>query len=98
MICDLSDNLYFFGSTSSVDFPTTANAFDQTHNGGTLAQFFFNGVYYSNQGTDIYVTKLSTNGHNLLGSTLVGGSGNDGVAHWGSKTVPEAFVCGATVG
>ena len=79
MICDLNDNLYFFGATSSVDFPTTANAFDQTHNGGTLAQFFFNGVYYSNQGADIYVTKLSTNGHNLLGSTLVGGSGNDGV-------------------
>ena len=79
MICDLSDNLYFFGATSSADFPTTANAFNQTHNGGGTAEFYYNGVYYSSQGTDIYVTKLSTNGHNLLGSTLVGGSLNDGV-------------------
>jgi len=79
MICDLNDNLYFFGATSSIDFPTTANAYDQTHNGGGIAEFFYNGVYYSTQGTDIYVAKLSTNGHNLLGSTLVGGSLNDGV-------------------
>jgi gliding motility-associated-like protein len=79
MICDLEDNIYFFGATSSADFPTTANAFDQTHNGGGVAEFYFNGVYYSNQGADIFVSKLSTNGHNLLGSTLVGGSGNDGV-------------------
>jgi gliding motility-associated-like protein len=79
MICDLDDNLYFFGATSSVDFPTTANAFDQTHNGGGTAEFYYNGVYYSSQGTDIYVAKLSANGHNLLGSTLVGGSLNDGV-------------------
>lgn len=79
MICDLEDNIYFFGATSSADFPTTANAFDQTHNGGGVAEFLFNGVYYSNQGADIFVSKLSTNGQNLLGSTLVGGSGNDGV-------------------
>lgn len=79
MICDLDDNLYFFGATSSSDFPTTANAFDQTHNGGGTAEFYFNGVYYSSQGSDIYVAKLSTNGHNLMGSTLIGGSANDGV-------------------
>ncbi|MBU3661136.1 MAG: PKD domain-containing protein [Flavobacteriales bacterium] len=79
MICDLNDNLYFFGATSSADFPTTASAFDQTHNGGGTAEFYYNGVYYSSQGTDIYVAKLSTNGHNLLGSTFVGGSLNDGV-------------------
>jgi len=82
MICDLNDNLYFFGATSSSNFPTTANAFDVTFNGGNTGyntNFYYNGVYYQNTGTDIYVAKLSANGHNLLGSTLVGGNGNDGV-------------------
>lgn len=81
MICDTSNNLYIFGATSSADFPITAGAFDATHNGGgtETTNFYFNGVYYQTLGTDIYVTKLSANGHNLLGSTFVGGSGNDGV-------------------
>ena len=82
MICDLQDNLYFFGATSSSDFPTTAGAFDVSFNGGNTTyntNFLYNGVYFQNLGTDIYVAKLSANGHNLLGSTFVGGSANDGV-------------------
>ena len=38
LICDLNDNIYVFGSTSSADFPTSAGAYDATHNGGTAAQ------------------------------------------------------------
>jgi gliding motility-associated-like protein len=82
MICDAQDNLYFFGATSSSDFPVTTGAFDGAFNGGNttyLTNFYFNGVYFQNLGTDIYVSKLSSNGHNLMGSTFVGGSGNDGV-------------------
>jgi gliding motility-associated-like protein len=82
MICDLDNNLYFFGATSSANFPITANAYDNSFNGGSTTpntNFYFNGVYYQNLGTDIYVAKLSANGHNLLGSTFVGGTGNDGI-------------------
>ena len=79
LICDQSNNVYFMGATSSSDFPITSNSFQQLHSGGTAAQFTYNGINFSNQGTDIYVAKISSNGHNLLNSTFVGGSGNDGV-------------------
>lgn len=80
LICDSLNNVYVFGATSSIDFPTTPGAFQVNHNGGTQgADFLYNGVYFLNQGTDIFVSKLSANGQNLLGSTFVGGSANDGV-------------------
>lgn len=84
MICDAQDNLYFYGATSSNNFPTTLGAFDVSFNGGNAtynANFTYNGVSYQNLGTDIYVAKLSSNGHNLLGSTYVGGTDNDGVSY-----------------
>ena len=80
MICDANDNVYIFGATSSTDFPTTIGAFQNTHAGGTSGMdFLFNGVYFTNQGTDIFISKLGTNGDTLIGSTYVGGSDNDGV-------------------
>jgi len=80
LIADSLDNIYFFGATSSADFPTTSNAYQTTHGGGSDSlNFYQNGVHFKAQGTDIYVAKLSTNGQTLMGSTLIGGSGNDGV-------------------
>ena len=79
LIADELDNLYLYGATSSTDFPIK-NGFQTVHGGGKSGlNFSSNGVYHLNQGTDIYVSKLSANGHNLLGSTYVGGSDNDGV-------------------
>jgi hypothetical protein len=79
MICDSLNNVYVFGSTSSVDFPIV-NGYQTAHAGGSPnSNHFFNGVYFTNQGTDIYVAKVSANGQNLLGSTYFGGSKNDGV-------------------
>jgi len=79
LICDQSDNIYVYGSTSSADFPTSAGAYDATHNGGNAAQFQYNGVTHDNQGVDLYVSKFSADGTTLMGSTFVGGSGNDGM-------------------
>jgi gliding motility-associated-like protein len=80
LICDSTNNIYVFGATSSIDFPTTIGAYQPSHNGGNPgADFLYNGVYFLNQGTDIFISKLSANGQNLLGSTFVGGSANDGV-------------------
>ena len=55
----------------------------------TASNYYFNGVYFTNQGTDIFVAKISANGHDLLASTFLGGSGNDGINYktrssWGT--------------
>jgi gliding motility-associated-like protein len=59
---DAADNLFVLGKTYSANFPVTAGAFDVT----------FNGV------SDIIVSKFNAAGSALLGSTFVGGSGDDG--------------------
>lgn len=79
LICDANNNLYMYGATSSTDFPIV-NGFQPSHAGGVAgSNYYFNGVYYGNQGTDIYIAKLSADGTTLMGSTYIGGSGNDGI-------------------
>lgn len=88
LICDPNNNVYIYGATSSRDFPIV-NGYQPVHGEGVAgANFFNNGVYFNNMspgspttlhGTDIFVSKISSNGHNLLGSTFMGGSHNDGV-------------------
>lgn len=78
LICDKQNNVYLYGVTSSLDFPIV-NGYQSTHAGGTPLSISFNGSDFGTSGTDIYVAKISANGHNLLGSTYMGGSQNDGV-------------------
>jgi len=78
LIVDNQDNLYLYGATGSTDFPMASQAYDNTFNGGDTIIFYFNGTYFY-KGTDIYVAKLSPGGNQLLASTYIGGSGNDGV-------------------
>ncbi len=81
MISDQNDNVYFFGATSSTDFPIQGG-YQTTHAGGRDSlDLYYNGVHYKMNGTDLYVAKLSSNGHNLMGSTYFGGSANDGVSY-----------------
>ncbi|WP_341905490.1 T9SS type B sorting domain-containing protein [Fluviicola taffensis] len=78
LICDRLNNLYVFGITASIDFPLQ-NPFQSAHGGGSNINVQFNGANFGSQGTDIYVSKISSNGHNLLASTYVGGAQNDGI-------------------
>ncbi|MFM2316435.1 MAG: hypothetical protein RLZZ155_767, partial [Bacteroidota bacterium] len=78
LICNSNDELIVLGSTSSGNFPSTANAYDNTYNGGANFAPFGVGVQYVN-GSDIVVAKLNVNGNTLEASTFVGGTGNDGV-------------------
>ncbi len=80
LIVDHSNNLCFSGATGSNNFPITVGAYDNTFNGGLLLSFLTNGTAFNN-GTDIYVGKLNSNGTSLLASTFLGGSDNDGVNH-----------------
>ncbi len=80
MVADANDQLYIYGATSSSDFPTSSNAFDQSFNGGSGVDFASNGANFEN-GTDIFISKFNTNGTALLSSTYLGGSQNDGVSY-----------------
>ena len=71
-----SGDLIVLGISSSPDYPTGANAFDKTFNLGTT---IFNRVLNTDDQWDIVLTRLSPNGDVLVGSTFLGGSGNDGL-------------------
>ncbi|MFX1533142.1 MAG: SBBP repeat-containing protein, partial [Promethearchaeota archaeon] len=60
---DSVNNVYVTGETEDavMNFPTTLDAINETHNGGV----------------DVFVCKLSADGSSLLYSTLLGGSGDD---------------------
>lgn len=85
IICNDNNELYFFGTTSSSDFPLV-NPVQATFNGGIYREFTSNGTHYwgsdgsqINGGTDLIVGKLNADGSDLLGSTYIGGSENDGL-------------------
>lgn len=77
LVVNSQNELLLLGSTSSGNYPTTATAYDRTFNGGTSITPIPSNTL--GNGSDIVVTHLSANGGQLLGSTLLGGSGNDGL-------------------
>ena len=78
LIIDAQNNLYMHGATGSSNFPITSQAYDPTYNGGDSIGFTGSGSYFD-YGSDLYVAKLSTGGNQLLASTYIGGSANDGL-------------------
>jgi gliding motility-associated-like protein len=69
IIVDNNNNLIIYGRSYSTDFPVTAGAYDVNLNGGS----------------DIIITKFNAAGTALIGSTFVGGSGDDGVNFSGNE-------------
>jgi gliding motility-associated-like protein len=63
LVVDDEDNLIIYGVSYSADYPVSANAFNNTYNGGG----------------DIVVTKLDSSGAALIGSTFIGGTAADGI-------------------
>ncbi len=61
IVVDSQGNVYITGLTSSSDFPTTGNAYDNSHNGGQ----------------DVFVVKINNIGNHLIYSTFIGGSNSD---------------------
>jgi len=71
---DQSGDAYVTGYTSSLNFPTTVGAFDDSHNGGH----------------DLFVVKVEKSSSRLAYSTLLGASGMDegrGIAATGTGDV-----------
>lgn len=88
LVVNTNNELYLFGSSGSANFPTTGGAYDPVFNGGTpisgSAPVGWVGMtggygYGHTNGTDIVVAHFSADATALIGSTYVGGSGNDGV-------------------
>jgi hypothetical protein len=75
LIMDSKNDLWILGTTSSSNFPTTIGAIDRGYNGGIDVS---NVIRYID-GSDIFVAKLSSDGSELLASTYLGGSKNDGL-------------------
>lgn len=78
MVVNKLDQLFVFGTTGSTNFPVTANAYDQTYNGGTSVNQVGVGYIEAN-GSDIFVARFSVDGSQLLAATYLGGSANDGL-------------------
>jgi gliding motility-associated-like protein len=79
LIVNDAGELYVYGTTGSAEYPTTVDAYDSTFAGGSGANLA-NGIYvnYYN-GVDIVISKLNSDGNQLLASTYLGGTGNDGL-------------------
>lgn len=77
LVSDSANNLYILGNTGSSDFPLHANAFQKNFAGGPFSPSLeYNDFNY---GSDLFLTKLSAEGNQILGSTYWGGPGNDGL-------------------
>ncbi len=80
MVVNSAEELYVLGSSNSVDFPVTSGAFSTTFGGGITPNF--SGTSYGftyTGGSDIVVAHFNSTATALIGSTYVGGSGNDGL-------------------
>ena len=79
IIVNSKDELLVLGTTGSAQFPITNGAYDNTFEGGSKVNLSRGiAVNYVN-GSDIFLSKLSADGTQLLGSTYFGGSENDGL-------------------
>lgn len=79
MVVNSNDELFVFGTTGSTRFPITANAYDTLFNGGSNPGIFFGLAVDYNVGSDIFITHFTEDGSALVGSTYLGGTGNDGL-------------------
>ena len=78
LIVDAQNNLFMHGVTGSHNFPITSGVYDNSFAGGDSVYFSGSGTNF-HYGTDLYVAKLSSGGNQLLASTFIGGSKNDGL-------------------
>jgi hypothetical protein len=76
LLVNEAGELLILGVTGSANFPVTSNAYDTTYNGG-ISFDLIGGTPFV--GSDIFVAKLSEDGSDLLASTYIGGSLNDGI-------------------
>lgn len=78
LVTNSNHDLFILGTTTSSDFPTSTGCFQPVFGGGTAATPASSGMNYAN-GSDIIVSRLSSDGTTLIAGTFIGGSSNDGL-------------------
>lgn len=79
LIANSKDELYVLGTTDCSDYPVTSGAYDTTYNGGNDPGVWDGIAAHYKRGSDIIISRISADGSQLLSSTYVGGSDNDGL-------------------
>ena len=80
LVVNSRGELLVLGTSGSNNFPVTANAAQRNYARGTPADPFGYGPPYDlPRGSDLVVTRLNATGTGLIGSTYLGGTGNDGL-------------------
>jgi gliding motility-associated-like protein len=78
LVANTNNELFIFGTTGSADFPVLQTSFQTVFNGGPSFSPSGIGVLFPS-GTDLFVSRISVNGDDLLASTFIGGTDNDGL-------------------
>jgi hypothetical protein len=86
-----SGDIYLAGTTNSIDFPTTANAFDKTYNGS-----YYDYGAENSDGGDIFICQLDINNSKLNYSTYFGGTGNEDLPQLIVKNTNDLMIVGQT--
>ena len=80
LVVNSQGELLVLGTTSSSNYPVTTGALQTTFAGGTFADPYGYGPDYSlPNGSDLVITRFNADGSALVGSTYLGGSGNEGL-------------------
>ncbi len=98
---DVQGNAYVTGNTAASDFPVTTGAFQQKTKAICPYPAFSNGTgfigtIYTYLGDDVFVTKLSPDGKQLLFSTLLGGQCYDRPTGIAVDSSGSVYVTGET--
>ena len=90
---DSTDEAVVVGSTTSPDFPVSANAYQSTFPGGNTAS-----TTYPNPITFGFVTKLSAAGDKVIASSLIGGGYGTDASALALDSSGNAYITGSTGG
>ena len=88
------DELIVMGTTGSGDFPTTPSAYSRSFAGGTAIEYEGSDYIPFPNGSDLFVARLSQDGSQLMASTYVGGSGNDGLNYFRHYNRDPSIIMG----
>jgi gliding motility-associated-like protein len=93
LVVNSQNELVILGTTASNDYPTSVT--ERSFKGGVVAEPFGSdsrAVYRINNGTDIVVTRLTSNGSGLSASTYLGGAGNDGLVAYQPRSSAQQLA------
>ncbi|MDQ2792946.1 MAG: gliding motility-associated C-terminal domain-containing protein, partial [Bacteroidota bacterium] len=80
LVVNSQGELLVLGTSGSDDYPVTSNAAQLRFAGGVPTDpFGYGPPYDSPNGSDLVITRLNATGTGLVGSTYLGGTGNEGL-------------------